>query len=198
MKIVGICGSPKREGSTTLFALKRALSKVEELGIETLTINLADYQFYGCKDCGFCRGRIDCSIKDDFKEKIIPLLNDPDIKGFIFASPVYFGGVSSQMKAFFDRSVMFRRNGFKWEELVCGALTVGRSRHGGQELAAMDIIKNGLIHGMTVVSDASPTSHFGAMLWSGYETGIENDVHGLSTADNLGKRVASATKKLFA
>lgn len=196
MKILGICGSPKKKGSTTLYSLEKALAECRKGGFETEIINIADNNFSGCIDCGYCRDKLDCTQKDDYTNKILPILNDKDVVAIIFASPVYFGGITSQLKAFMDRSVMFRRNGFLWEKMVAGALTIGRSRNGGQELAAMDIVKNCLIQGMTVVPDSSPTSHFGANLWSGIEGGVEIDVIGLATAINLGKRVAQTAKKL--
>lgn len=196
MKVVGVCGSPKGEKSTTLFGLKKALGAVEEGGLETLLIDLSKYSLHGCQDCGACYNGLLCSQDDDFTNDILPILDDEDIKGFIFASPVYFGGMTSQLKAFFDRAVSFRRNGFRWENCVAGALSVGRSRHGGQELTEMEILKSSLIYGMLAVPDASPTSHFGANLWSGNPGGVEADEHGIKTAVNLGKKVAEIVKKV--
>jgi len=196
MKIVGICGSPKGENSTTRFALNKALGAAERLGVTVQLIELKDYQFTGCQDCGLCRKQLDCSLNDDFKHKLLNLFKEKEIKGMIYASPVYFGGVTAQMKAFMDRCIPFRRNGYLFEDRVAGVLTVGKSRHGGQELTAMDLVKNCLIHGMTVVPDRSPTSHFGGMLWSGHPDGIENDKAGIETAENLGKRVAEIALKL--
>ena len=197
MRVLGICGSPKKKNSTTLFALKKAMSAVEESGLESQMLILSQYSFSGCVDCGACRKKLDCSIDDDFKNSILPVLKDHDIKGMIYASPVYFGGVTWLMKAFLDRSLLFRRNDFKFEDRVAGVLTVGKSRHGGQELAAMDLVKNCLIHGMIVVPDRPPTSHFGGMLWSGTPEGIENDQMGIETAVNLGKKVAAIVKRLY-
>jgi multimeric flavodoxin WrbA len=194
--ILGICGSPKKKGSTTLFALKKALSAAEKTGVKTRLLKLADYNFSGCIDCGECMSKLECSLKDDFSLKIFPILMDPEIKGFIYASPVYFGGVTAQIKAFIDRCVLFRRNDFLFEDKVAGVLTVGKSRNGGQELAALDLIKNCLIQGMIVVPDASPTSHFGGLLWSGKPEGIEKDEMGIQTAHNMGKKVALTIKKL--
>ncbi|MGM0442656.1 MAG: flavodoxin family protein [Fibrobacterota bacterium] len=198
MKIMGICGSPKRQGSTTLFALKKALEAVRENGVDTDVIHLGDYSFGGCIDCGACWDMDEpgCSQDDDFTDHIVSALNDRDIAGFIFASPVYFGGMTSQMKAFFDRAVSFRRKGFRWENRVAGALSVGRSRHGGQELTEMDILRSALVQGMVAVPDSSPTSHFGANLWSGNPEGIENDAAGLKTAVNLGRKVAEIAQKV--
>ncbi|UCH96697.1 MAG: flavodoxin family protein [Candidatus Aminicenantes bacterium] len=197
MKVLGICGSPKKENSTTLFALKKAMEAVEKNSVDSQILVLSQYTFSGCLDCGACRKQLDCSIDDDFKHIILPVLKDPGVKGMIYASPVYFGGVTWLMKAFLDRSLVFRRNGFKFENRVAGVLTVGKSRHGGQELAAMDLVKNCLIHGMIVVPDCPTTSHFGGMLWSGIPEGIENDRMGIETAVNLGKKVAEIVKKLY-
>lgn len=196
MKVIGINGSSKKKNSTTGFALARALKQIEEQGIETVQIDLADYKFSGCTDCDGCRKKITCTLNDDFTNKILPILNDKDVKGFLFASPVYMGGMSAQLKSLFDRSVSFRRNNFAYEHKVAGAITVGRSRNGGQELVALDIAKCSMLHGMIIVPDSSPTSHFGATLWSGHPEGIENDKEGLATLDNLAKNVASIVKKL--
>jgi multimeric flavodoxin WrbA len=196
MKILGVCASPKKKNSTTFFGLQKAIAAAKSAGVKTQILNLAQYNFKGCRDCGLCRDKLDCSQNDDFREEILPLLKNPEIKGMILASPVYFGGLTSLMKAFLDRTVSFRRNGFIFENIVAGALTVGKSRNGGQELTAMDIVKYCLIHNMIMVSDASPTSHFGAMLWSGHTDGIENDSTGIETAENIGKKVAEIVKKI--
>ncbi|MBN2525247.1 MAG: flavodoxin family protein [Deltaproteobacteria bacterium] len=189
-KIIGICGSPNGKKSTTLFALQKALEACANAGFETELIELCQYKIAGCIDCSTCKKELNCSQKDDFTEQLIPILADASVSGFIFASPVYFGGITGQLKTFLDRTVMFRRNGFLFANKVAGALTVGRSRHGGQELAAMDVIHAALIHGMVVVSDAAPTSHFGANLWSGIPEGLESDAVGIETAINLGINVA--------
>ena len=197
MKVIGICGSPKKKNSTTLFALNRALEACRAEGVEAELLELSRYSIQGCNDCDVCREKPSCPIKDDFSGTIAGLLGDGGIKGFIFASPVYFGGVTSLMKAFFDRSVLFRRNGFAFEHRIAAALTVGRSRHGGQELAALDIVKYCLIQGMIVVPDGSPSSHFGANLWSGGPDGIEHDTTGLEMAAGTGRNVAKLVKLMY-
>ena len=196
MKILGICGSPKKDGSTTEYALKKALNVCEEQGLESELITLSEYSISGCDDCRTCKEELTCSIDDDFTNTLLPKLQDDDIKGFIFGSPVYIAGMTSQLKAFFDRCVSFRRNGFKFEDKVAAALTVGGTRNGGQELVAMDIVKSCFIQGMITIPDSSPTSHFGANLWSKHPGGIENDEHGLKTAANTGSKIARVIKKL--
>lgn len=196
MKVLGICGSPNGEKSTTLYTLKQCLQSVEENGVETEYIDLSEYRFEGCHACGGCAKGLICSQNDDFTNKLLPVITNSSIKGVVFASPVYFGGVTAQMKAFMDRCFTLRKNNFVWENVVAGALTVGRSRNGGQELAAFDIVKNALIQGMIVVPDASPTSHFGCTGWSGAEGGIEGDAAAAAMAQNLGRRMAETVRKL--
>ena len=196
MKIIGINGSPKKEGSTTLVGLRAAMEKVAAQEIDIEIIELAKYKVEGCDACGDCKKTGYCSIQDDFSVTLFNKLEDPDVKGIIFATPVYFGGMTSQLKALLDRCVVFRRKGFLWENRVAGVLTIGNSRNGGQELAAMDLVAMCMIQGMVVVPDSSPTSHFGGLLYAGNEGGVENDTIGLSTASNLGTKVAEITKKI--
>lgn len=196
MKVIGICGSPKKEGSTTLVGLKRAMAEVAKQGFDTEIVELSQYKMDGCDACGDCKKTGYCSINDDFSSKVFGILNDPEVKGFIFASPVYFGGITSQMKTLIDRCVVFRRRGFEWENKIAGVLTIGNSRNGGQELTAMDLVAFAMIHGMVIVPDASPTSHFGGILHAGCEGGVENDLIGLQTSENLGKKVAEITRKI--
>lgn len=199
MEILGICGSPRKTGSTTRFALGKSLEAVRGHSpeLKTRLVALSDYSFSGCRGCNTrCREGLDCALDDDYRNRIMPLLAHPEVKGLILASPVYFGSVSAQMKAFIDRSLVFRRNNFSLREMVAGPLTVGKSRHGGQELAALDLVKFALIQAMIVVGDAPPTSHFGSMLWSGIEGGIQNDSVGQETAVNLGTRLARTVLRL--
>jgi multimeric flavodoxin WrbA len=196
MKIIGICGSPKRKHSSSLFALELAMLECERQGIATEVIELGKYKFSPCMDCGGCRDKLTCSQKDDFLNEILPKISDPDVKGFIFSSPVYFGGMTAQMKMLFDRAVALRRNGFLWENKVASAITIGGSRNGGQELTSMDIVKACMIHSMIIAPDASPTSHFGGNLWARHEGGVENDQMGIATAKNTGKKVVELVKKL--
>ncbi|ERP31190.1 multimeric flavodoxin WrbA [Chitinivibrio alkaliphilus ACht1] len=172
---------------------------IADAGIQTEILPLADYTFSGCVDCGYCSGLDvpNCSQDDSYTNEFLPRMVDTDVVGYVFASPVYFGGMSSQLKAFFDRSVVFRRTGFRWENLLAGALSVGRSRHGGQELTEMEILRSALIHGMIALSDAAPTAHFGANLWSGYPAGIREDSAGIRTAENLGKKMVSIARKMY-
>jgi multimeric flavodoxin WrbA len=190
MKILGICCSP-RKGQNTFRAMEICLeaARARDGAITTQVIELADLDIRPCQACGECKGRLACPIEDDFAS-LIPVLSDSDVGGMIVGTPVYFGTMTAQCKAFVDRCVMFRRNGWLFRNRVGGVLAVGGVRNGGQELAIQAVQAALLCHDMICVSDGQPTAHFGATLFSGMEGGIERDDFGLQTARYLGKRVA--------
>ncbi len=196
MKIIGISCSPRR-GKTSKFALEVCLQAVKETtpNAETVLIELAEMKINGCLACGKCMKELECSQEDDFP-KMIPVLSDPDLAGLVIATPVYFGSMTSQCKAFLDRCVMFRRNGFLFQNKVGGVIAIGGVRNGGQELAIQAVQAAMLVQNMVVVSEGSPTSHYGATLWSGHPDGVEKDTFGLETARNLGRRVAEVAVRM--
>lgn len=196
MKIVGVSCSP-RKGKSTKVALEVCLQAAKEAvpEAETMLMELSDMKINGCVACGKCMKVLECSQEDDFV-KMIPILSDSALAGLVVATPVYFGSMTSQCKAFLDRCVMFRRNGFLLRDKVGGVIAVGGVRNGGQELAIQAVHAAMLVQDMIVVSEGKPTSHYGATLWSGHPDGIEKDTFGLETARNLGKRVAEVATKM--
>jgi len=196
MKIIGVSCSP-RKGKSTKVALEICLQAVQETvpEAETMLIELSEMKINGCISCGKCLKVLECSQEDDFV-KMIPILSDSELAGLVVATPVYFGSMTSQCKAFLDRCVMFRRNGFLLRDKVGGVIAVGGVRNGGQELTIQVVQAAMLVQDMIVVSEGKPTSHYGATLWSGHPDGIEKDTFGLETARSLGKRVAEVAVKM--
>ncbi len=185
MKVIGLVGSP-REGSTK-FLVSLALKECEKLGMETELIHLARMKIAPCMACDRCREEGNCVVKDDF-QKVAGKVTKAD--GVIIGSPVYFGCVSAQLKAFMDRTRYMRR-GEKLKDRVGGAIAVGGSRQGGQESVIHQIHNFFLIHGMVVVGDEK-TMHFGG---TGYGDAAK-DAEGKETSRNLGRHVAQVVKKL--
>ncbi len=198
MKILGICASPRRR-QTSYTALQAALDAAKEAveGVETQLVEMAGKQVNGCLACGKCLKEVRCSQDDDMSD-LLTLLTQKDLGGVIIASPVYLGCMSSQAKAFLDRTVPLRRNGFLLRNKVGGAIAVGGMRNGGQSLVLQQIHAAMLVQDMVVVSDGQPTSHFGGTGFSGGEGGMKGDEFGLSTARGLGRRVAEVAAKLMA
>jgi multimeric flavodoxin WrbA len=196
MKIVGVCCSP-RKGKTTRYALDICIQAITEAypQVSTVIIDLAEKEVNACKACGQCMKKLFCSQNDDFNE-LIPILSDPDVGGLIVATPVYMGGTSAQCKAFMDRCVMFRRNGFLFRDKVGGGIAVGGVRNGGQEAVIQSLHAIMLVQDMIVVGDGKPGAHVGGTLWSGHPEGIEHDDGGLETVRSLGRRVTEVALKM--
>ena len=102
-KIIAILGSPREEGNSDIL-LNSAIKGAESNGANVEKIIIRDLQIAPCNSCGGCWEKGDCVIADDM-QKIYPKLVDAD--GLIVASPIYFMGVSAQLKAFIDRCQAF-------------------------------------------------------------------------------------------
>ena len=99
MRVLGIMGSPRVRGNTDVLldeALKGAQSRgaeVEKIMVDKLKIAPCR-EYYGCLKDGFC------IIRDDMGD-IYPKLLNADV--IIIASPMFFYGLTSQLKALIDR-----------------------------------------------------------------------------------------------
>lgn len=156
MMILGVSGSPKKGGNTE-YILDEALKVASERGFKTERLLCSAHRVGYCDDCGDCVRGKPCPIKDDMKEFYDRMEN---ADGIIIASPVYFGTVTAQIKAVFDRTILLRRQGFKLKDKAGCALTVGGSRNGGQEKAIETIHAWMHIQGMILVGD---DKHFGGI-----------------------------------
>jgi len=199
MKIIGISASA-RANKSTHFLLEQCLDEIKlssagaGKNIDVELINLAPLNIQGCIACGKCKKGVLCSQEDDF-QPLIAKLADPDVVGIVMATPVYMGCMTAQAKAFIDRTVLFRRNGFMFKNKLGGVIAVGGSRNGGQELTIQAVHAGMMIHDMIIVGDGD---HFGGADWGGNPAGYENDEMGITTARNLGRRmgeVASLMQK---
>ncbi len=195
MKILGIATSPRKNKSSH-FLLQECLEAAKKAGdgsasVEVELIDLAPLRFSGCIACDKCKKGPTCSQEDDFQQ-LIPKLADPEIAGIIISTPVYMGSMTSQAKAFLDRTVLFRRNGFQFRDKIGGVIAVGGSRNGGQELTCQAVHAAMMIHDMIIVGDGG---HFGGAAWGNHPGGYESDDTGIETAKELGKRLATVALK---
>lgn len=100
MKVLGIYGSARKGGNTDQL-LDRALEGARSMGAEIRKVYARDQNMCGCLACGGCDKTGKCVVQDDM-QAIYPLLEEADI--IFLASPVYFYGVSGQVKLIIDRS----------------------------------------------------------------------------------------------
>jgi multimeric flavodoxin WrbA len=156
LKILGICGSPKRGGNSE-YLLEEALLVASERGFQTQRLLCSTAKIGYCNDCGECSSFRPCPIDDDMRG-FYQAFEEAD--GIIVSSPVYFGVVTAQLKAVLDRTLPLRRQGFKLKDKAGCAIAVGRSRNGGQEKTIESIHSWMHIQGMIIVGDSS---HFGGI-----------------------------------
>jgi multimeric flavodoxin WrbA len=189
IKILGIGCSP-REESTTAASLQVCLDAAKEVAPDRIAvelITLAGMRINGSLAAGV---PLEPGERDDFP-KLVPKLSDPAVAGMIIGSPVYFGNMTSLCKAFLERLMVFRKEGFALSNTVAGVLAVGGARNGGQELTIQSIQAALFCQEMIVVGESRPTAHFGPGVWSNREfEKVTDDEVGMAATRNLGRRVA--------
>ncbi len=184
MKVVAVNGSPRKKGNTHDM-LEAAAGELRAEGIKVEFVSLAEHEVKPCSGCEKCYKKAwDCSIEDD---GIAVLKKMASADGVLVASPVYFGGVTAQLKALIDRSVMAYTN-TEFKDKVAGGLSVGGGKHGGQELAVWQIATFCITHDMIYVN---PEGGVGGAMATGNDKGdVRSDSDGLESAKRLGKRMA--------
>ena len=188
IKIVGVACSP-RKGKTTAQALSiclEAAKAVDPNRVEVELIELAGLKIPAEVVAGI---PLEPGQQDDFPS-IAEKLSDPAVAGILVGTPVYFANMSALCKAFIDRCGMFRKKNFALANKVGAVVAVGGVRNGGQELTIQSVQAALFCHEMLLVGDGRPTGHFGARLWNNGSDDIAQDDFGVTTAKNLGRRVA--------
>ncbi len=184
MKVLAINGSPRKGGNTRLL-IDIAAKELERAGIQVETVELGGFEVRPCTACRRCSKKAwDCPQDDDAVE-ILRKMAGAD--GILIGSPVYFGGVTAQLKALFDRSLMPYRGG-ELKDKIGGAVSVGGSVHGGQELTVMQIIAFYLTHDMAVANAGGGL--YGAMGVADEKGAAAKDKDGTASAESLGRRMA--------
>lgn len=119
MTITILIGSPRKGGNTDL--LVRAFAEEATKRHKIDIVYIADYDINPCKGCNFCFKNEDnkCCQKDDMTI-IYDKLSKTDM--LIIASPVYFYGISAQLKTVIDRLHNPIRNNFNITKMALFAV----------------------------------------------------------------------------
>lgn len=99
MKILVITGSPRKNGNSNTLA-DNFIKGAQEAGHSVVRFDSAFKNVHPCIACNKCGMKGQCVFKDDFefvKENII------DADAVVFVSPMYYFGISAQIKAVIDR-----------------------------------------------------------------------------------------------
>lgn len=193
MYILAINGSPNRDGNTA-FLLEKVLAAAAEEGVEGKLIHVMDavkeQKNPFCVACSSPCKEV-CHEKDAGLKEACDLLENAS--AVVLGSPVYFGTVSAQLKAFWDKTRGMRtRRGLVGKPGA--AVSVGAARFGGQETTIKALHDMMLIHGMSVVGEGIQDADAGHQGVSGQKP-AEEDSFAQERAVILGRRLAQEVKK---
>lgn len=104
-KVAVFFGSPRKNGNTHIL-VEEAQKGLAESGVSSEIFHLNGMNLRGCQACYHCKKNnvSECALKDDMQQ-IYQSIKQAD--GIIVASPIYFGGVTAQTKAWLDRLFPF-------------------------------------------------------------------------------------------
>ena len=103
MKILGISGSPRKNGKSGVFTLVQTV--LDHTGMEYEMISLRNKKISGCIACLGCVKDNVCKVEDDFKvlrDKIV------EADAYVLGGPNYFSTLNVISHAFLERFYQFR------------------------------------------------------------------------------------------
>ncbi len=203
-KILGVVGSPRKKGNTYTYVETALQSAASVYNVETEIYEMATKDYHHCIGCNKCMEKGDCVFKDDFQEFVATYFS---ADGIIWGAPVYHMSIPASMKALLDRLgqmllMHYLRKGSDVPRLskVCGVLTNGGHRNGGQDLVLSFLTNSCLMmNGVVVSGDSLAGNYIGASGWTGTgpdplgKNNAQEDIEGISSARFLGQRVAEMT-----
>ncbi|MCR4764615.1 MAG: flavodoxin family protein [Bacteroidaceae bacterium] len=106
-KIIIIDGGPRKTFNTASMLQKFAegvTSVSNEIELKTVRLYGLDYK--GCMSCMACKIKGKATNICKFKDALTPILEEiAEADGMVLGSPIYFGEVTGQMRAFLERLV---------------------------------------------------------------------------------------------
>ena len=105
MKAFILSSSPRRNGNSATLAgaVREGLIAAGHAADLVYADDFLNGFLRDCRQCRMPNG--ECAIQDDFRSVFLEKFLPAD--GFIAATPIYWYGVSAQLKAFFDRSFCY-------------------------------------------------------------------------------------------
>lgn len=185
MKVIGLCGSPRKAGNTET-CINLALEEIAGEGIETEHILLRDVDVQrGCTACGGCRKAKDgrCVGVDDGVNEVLAKIYAAD--AVVAGSPVYFGSATPELMAVLHRMGYVARGMEKnpLERKVAAGIAV--ARRAGQNFT-LDQIQN-VVGPLDMVLAGSS---YWTIAFGGAPGSVLDDTEGVETMRRLGRNIA--------
>ena len=190
--ILGVSGSPRNRA--TEYVLRQALSQLNISGYETIYWGVRGKQLDFCTHCDYCLKGEGCAINDDMQELCVLL---EQAEAYVFATPVYKGSISGQLKVVMDRTrAMFASNNKALRYKPGIAIVVGGDRTGGQELAIQQILNYYTMSGAIPLCGGFFGANLGASFWSKDTLdGVKEDEEGFRGLEKTLKRLIKYMEK---
>lgn len=119
-KIMMVVGSPNERGNTrTVVDWVAAGAREAGADVEIVDAARLRYEVYGCQACMACResDAFRCAVDDEATDVIARI---PEQDAVVLATPIYFWGLSAQLKHVVDRMFSLMKPGANGYELAPG------------------------------------------------------------------------------
>lgn len=179
MKVLLVCGSPRRGG--TYSALLKVAESLKEEGIESEIFEVGNKAVNDCISCAYCmRNKTNrCVFDDDIVNRLIEKAENCD--GFVFGTPVYYAHPTGRILTILDRAFYAGKKMFQFKP----AAAIACARRAGTT-ASLDVMnKYFTVSQMPVVS-----STYWNTIHGNNEEETAKDEEGMQTMYNLGKNMA--------
>ncbi|MFC1914259.1 flavodoxin family protein [Chloroflexota bacterium] len=196
MKIVAIVCSPRKGGNTEILA-REVLDSASKFGAETEIININDKNIKPCDGCESCEVTRKCHIDDDMQEIYSKLFQSD---GIIFASPVYFWGITAQGKAVIDRTFVFKKHK-ALRNKVAGSIVVANRTGASSAFSALNAFINlhmmipaRSIRARTEEEELINERGSGVIAYGNKKGDVRSDTRAIDEAQALGKAMVETMR----
>jgi multimeric flavodoxin WrbA len=191
MRVLGINGSPHRNGNTSVM-LGWVLEELETEGVETEVFDLAGKPLTGCIDCRRCFTNKDkkCGVTSDALNDVIERILAAD--GVVIGSPTYFCNVPATVKALIERVgfVNIANDGMLKRKVGAAAIVARR----GGAIDTFNAVNHLFLHAQMIV----PGSSYWNMGYGARDQEVRSDAEAERTMRTLGQNIAWVLRKTLA
>ena len=181
MKVLLVNGSPHKEGCTYT-ALAEVGAALNQSGIGTDVFWIGNKPLSGCIACKSCIQKNRC-VFDDTVNEFLELAGDYD--GFVFGTPVHWGGAAGAITSFLDRVFYADLNGGGNRFLLKPAAAVMSARRAGTTATWDQMNKYFGLMQMPII-----TSRYWNMVHGAKPEDVKQDAEGLQTMRNIAHNMA--------
>jgi multimeric flavodoxin WrbA len=188
MRVLGINGSPHRNGNTAVM-LGWALEELRANGVETELFDLAGKPIAGCIDCRRCFTNKDqrCAVSSDAFNDIMEKLLASD--GVLIAAPTYVANIPANVKAVIERAAYVNKaNDWMLKRKIGASVIVARR---GGAIDAFNAINHLFLHAQMII----PGSSYWNMGYGWRDQDVLEDAEAQATMRTLGQNVAWLLQK---